>query len=539
MRYFKYFLMLMLGSLGVSCQKFLTKDPDLRQQISTVDNIKDLLGSAYPEANYIVFTEFSTDNMMEKQGVNLVTEKEYLFPFKFQDYPSAGKLDIDLPPFYWNSAYAAIAAANKALRAIAAAPQEEQKKLLPYMGEALICRAYAHFMLACFFAETYNPATAAQTEGIPYIDGVEDVAIKKYHRVNLAEVYKRIEEDLLDGLPLLSDGAYTVPKYHFGVKSAYAFATRFYLHKRDWDKVIQCADAIYPSDAAFTADIRPWAGRYKSYKLDALWINYTKATESANLLLASTYSTYGRYYFTQGIGWVRTFNGPPYITRENTGILDQLFAPGVFTAFSSFGYDVHNFIPKYKEYFKRVSVNANTGYTYVMVPLFVVEEVLFNKAEAQIMQGDTTDAIATLNVWAKMRIQKGSGSEGSLISENADVLTGAKINKLYGSDARVREGIFYNSGDPNAFIYRDLRLLPDTLKRMPDSKLRPYLMALLDLKRIEFVFDGIRWFDLMRYRLPVLHSFKGTVYPLGPNSKQRVFNIPTTVGLAGVGPTPR
>lgn len=539
MRYFKYFFVLVLGSLSISCQKFLTKDPDLRQQVSTVDNIKDLLGSAYPTGAYMAFTEFSTDNMMQKQGVNLVTRDEYLFPFRFQDYVSVGRSsEQDMPTYYWNEAYKAIAAANKALQAIQSASLEDQKKLLPYTGEALICRAYAHFMLACFFAETYDPATAEQTEGIPYVEDVEDVAIKKYQRVNLAEVYRRIERDLLEGLPLLSDGAYVVPKYHFGVKSAYAFATRFYLHKRDWEKVIQCAEVVYPSEAAFAADIRPWGSvRYKSYTFDALNINYSKATESANLLLAATFSVYGRFADGQGIGFVNTFDGTPY---AEGGILSKLFAEGVFTTFRNFFHSmIHNIIPKYREYFKRVAVNANTGTPYVMVPLFVVEEVLFNKAEAQILKGDTTNAIATLNIWAKMRIQKGFGSSGKLISSNGDLLTGAKINEVYGNKAAKRVDLFKSAGDPNADIYKTLTLLPDSSGKKGNDNLLPYLMALLDLKRIEFFFEGIRWFDLMRYRLPILHIFNGEVYPLGPNSKQRVFNVPTTVGLAGIEPTPR
>lgn len=537
MCYFKYFLILMLGCLGVSCQKFLTKDPDLRQQISTVDNIKDLLGTAYPDASYLAFTEFSTDNVKEKSGVSLTTDNAYLFPFTFQDFPSAGRLksDVDLPPSYWNSAYSAIAVANKALQAISAAPQEEQKKLLPYKGEALLCRAYAHFMLACFFAETYNPATAEQTEGIPYVEEVENVAIKKYQRVNLAEVYRRIQRDLLEGLPLLSDGAYAIPKYHFTLKSAYAFAARFFLHKRDWDKVIQCADAIYPSDASFTADLRNWRGGAYADPPN-IRLNYTKATEPANLLLASVYSEYARSYISQEIGLVDALDTDPYAFA-----IEFLFGSNVSVFFRFFGQVGFVNIPKYNEYFRRVSVNANTGDTYVMMPLFTAEEVLFNKAEAQILMGDTLKAIETLNVWAVTRFGRGRGSEATLLQAN-EKITGAKINLLYGGKSSLWSQIIsnnLNNGELNAGIYNSLQVLPDVKGKKGGNNLKPYLIALLDLKRMEFLFDGIRWFDLMRYRLPVLHSFRGTVYPLGPNSKQRVFNVPSTVGVSGIKPTPR
>ena len=46
----------------------------------------------------------------------------------------------------------------------------------------------------------------------------------KYTRGTLAEVYSKIDADLIEGLPLITDEFYSVPKYHFNQKAAYAFA---------------------------------------------------------------------------------------------------------------------------------------------------------------------------------------------------------------------------------------------------------------------------------------------------------------------------
>jgi hypothetical protein len=49
--------------------------------------------------------------------------------------------------------------------------------------------------------------------------------------------------------------------------------------------------------------------------------------------------------------------------------------------------------PKVYENFAVNNISANTGRGYVMVPLFTVEEVLFNKAEANAKLGNTAASI--------------------------------------------------------------------------------------------------------------------------------------------------
>ena len=65
----------------------------------------------------------------------------------------------------------------------------------------------------------------------------ERVVYSNADRGTLTELYANIENDLLEGLKHVSDN-YDQPKYHFNKQAAYAFATRFYLSKRDYDKVI-------------------------------------------------------------------------------------------------------------------------------------------------------------------------------------------------------------------------------------------------------------------------------------------------------------
>lgn len=102
----------------------------------------------------------------------------------------------------------------------------------------MVARAYAHFMLVNLWAEHYDPATAQTTLGVPYVTAPEKEALAIYERNTVAEVYKRIEDDLLLGLPLIKDNAYDAPKYHFNRAASNAFAARYYTWRGDnWDKV--------------------------------------------------------------------------------------------------------------------------------------------------------------------------------------------------------------------------------------------------------------------------------------------------------------
>ena len=70
------------------------------------------------------------------------------------------------------------------------------------------------------------------------------------------EVYAQIEKDLKLGISLVSDIYYKHPKFHFNKKAAYAFASRFYLMKGEWEEVIAYADYVLGGDPK--TQLRPW-----------------------------------------------------------------------------------------------------------------------------------------------------------------------------------------------------------------------------------------------------------------------------------------
>ena len=475
-----------IALLSASCNKYLEKEPDNRATLETPEKIAQLLGTAYPQANYVPFTETYSDNVGDigfgdagSPDLNTSNADAYFF----RDTRSIGE---DTPEFYWFACYKAIAACNQALETISKA--QNQNDYAALRGEALVARAYAHFMLVNLYSKFYDPATAASDPGIPYVTEPEKNFIKQYTRGTVATVYAMIEKDLLEGLPYIDDKTYKIPKYHFNKAAANAFAARFFLYKKDYAKVIQYAREAVPNNN-FLPNLRPWNTVYTSIGLNDIGPRYAKATENANLLLAETKS----YWFRTNIAARYALTPPKRDTLLRTAPVS-----GGQWAFPTGSYvDNHFVVPKIDEYFVLVSVNAEIGDGYVMVPLFTVEEVLFNLAEAYTYNNQLNEAIALLNTYLSTRI------EGYSTSHN---ISAAKINA------------YYNTTNTQAGL----------------------LSTIIAYKRSEFVHEGMRWFDIQRYKLTVTHTTTGgEQHVLTPEDPRRLFQLPATVKQSGIEQNPR
>lgn len=468
------------------CKKFLEKNPDNRASLNTPEQVSQLLGTAYPQANYMAFCESISDNVTDKGSGG--QDRTNIDPYFFQDESYNQQ---DSPEFYWDGCYTAIAAANQALETIRNAADSTQ--FTSQKGEALLCRAYAHFMLVTFFAKPYNPAAGSSSNtdlGIPYVTTPEKVVFKAYDRKTVAYDYQMIEQDLLQGLPLIDDTRYTVPRYHFNKAAANAFAARFYLFKKDYAKVVTYANAVFAAGNV-ASQLRPWNTTYRTMTPADMFAIYEKATEPANLLLVETVSNWARNYYTVRYGM-------------DASIRDEIFNDPVTGGEWAFNYQIYTagtnnyVIPKINEYFVRSSLNANFGTPYVMVPLFTTEEVLFNRAEAYLYLNNSAASIADLNSYASTRIVNYDPGKNTITA-------GALAAK-------------YQTGN----------VLDDALN------------CVIDFKRAEYVQEGMRWFDLLRYNIAVTHTTTdGRTMTLESGSNQRVFQLPESVKLSGMPLNPR
>lgn len=477
--------------LLVSCDKYLSTDPEFRATIDNPESMSELLVNAYPNSNYMPFMEAMSDNVTEipELGLSLSNTEAYMW----EPVSSTGS---DSQLRYWERCYRAISVANLALETIA--NHNNPQDYTAQKGEALLARAYAHHMLVSLFSKMYNPATANSDPGIPYVTEPENVVIKQYERETVAYVYEMIENDILQGLPLIDDKSYIKPAFHFNFRAAHAFACRFYLFKKDWEKAIYHAEVAFPNKG-YDDYLRPWATTWSGMSGAAMREDYFKATNKANLLLVEAIS-----------GWTSNYMGNRYVTAES--LLMPLISASRgnligtdMVYLTSGGSNGAARIYKMARFFKAASPNSNLGNYYMTLPLLTTEEVLFNQAEAHAMLGDTTNVLINLNKFIAQRIQNYTPARR---------LTRDKIMARY---------------YPNA-------MEPYEHEPVVDA----FVQAVLELKRPEFMHEGLRWFDNLRHDMTIVHvRDRGqTVDVLEPGDPRRVVQLPPLSEQNGLEPNP-
>ncbi len=505
-------LFIIIGLLSFcGCDDFLNEEPDDRAKVESPSDIKELLVNAYPRAAYLVICEMMSDNVADRGfSNNCATEITDDEMYRWKDGTDS---DADSPFAVWTGWYEGIAAANYALRVIDSKPDQENYKAM--RGEALLCRALGHFLSVNLWAEHYDPATASVALGIPYVTEPETVAVKEYKRNTMEEVYNMIEADLRRGLALIDDKSYTMPKFHFTKRAAHAFAARFYTYKgTDWDKVIYHSLQAVPE--SFATEMRDY-----SALADMTVMEYMKEYTNpalANILLAVCMETY----------WNDLYQTCP--PKNSRYVLSPAMAYSLFQPNSSnnlqrglwvyrkegTGTSVSSMV-KFYAYFKTISETSNWGNTYLNLPMFTVEDVALNRAEAYTMQGDTTRALQTINQFLSMRTVDYNPAKHSL-----------NMKKII---------TFFQ--EPS---WDDQRPEPHYKAELDADKNKLYLMmAIAYLRRKEFMQEGMRWFDIKRFHLPVVHSlhWEGTEIVLDRYDKRRALQIPQEAQKVGVVPNER
>jgi hypothetical protein len=480
---FPYIFLIIPAAYLVSCNKQLDKLPDNRAVITNVDQVTQLLTSAYPHAIYAPFTEPMSDNSEDKGGGPVTTDPEsYQINLQAYQYQDITTLRFDSPTAYWDSCYRAIATANLAL---GYCNGPDSASYAAQKGEALLCRAYAHFMLVCLFAKPYDPKSAGTDPGIPYITTVQTSVFQKYTRGTVATDYANIESDLVRGLSLIQDRAYGIaPKFHFTQQAAHAFASRFYMFKGDYNQVIAHSSAVFGSADPATL-IRDQTTLYNTLQYAQLGLAYTSSASNGNILLqeaqSNYFDSYASYRYGYGLGLFNSVINADNVTGGSYSVITYGATPQAF-----------NF-PKWNPYYIGA---ASNNVRYGLFPLFSMEEVLMNRAEAYAWTGNLDASVTDLNTW---------------ISKNAtgyQPLTVGYAQAWYGA--------------------------PDYIS---------LILAATDFKRVTYMQEGLRWFDDIRLGFTI-YRYNGSdlstpIDSIPPTDNRRVLQIPADAIAAGLEPNPR
>jgi len=508
-----------------SCNDFLNENPDNRTQIDTPEKVRQVLVSAYPENSYFVMAEYMSDNVDEYQNPRTdVSLDEY---YRWKD---ATQTTNDSPDRLWRTYYASIANANEALKAIDKLGGPKTELLALCKGEALLCRAYAHFMLANIFCMNYGMPNSNTDMGIYYMYDTDTRIGQVNPRGTVAEVYQKIAKDLEEGLPLVGDAHLKVPKFHFNKKAAYAFATRFYLFHEEWEKAVKYANECLGSSPQTL--LRDWRS-YQSMtrNIEAYTLKYVNTENKCNLLMQKAYTEAGLLFNNYSRG--KKYAHGPYLDNNETMLAKNIWGeanywdngPFFYRVGATETYDITWRIPYLFQYTDPV---AGTGYQSSIMPILTTDETLLNRAEAYIMLKKYDLAAADLTTWMQ-----------NIINTNV-VLTPTSIEAFY---------------KPIDYSYSDDKKLQSTIKKHLHPKFaidtegslqECMLQCVLGFKRIEQLQTGARWFDIKRYNITVMRRLineNGTPQELtdslAPDDPRRAIQLPQDVRDAGVPMNPR
>lgn len=526
--------MLSLAFALTSCNEWLDVMPDNRAEIDTEEKVEKLLVSAYPENAYIVMTELSSDNVDDFGEDSPYQERIYA---QLYQWAEVTETDNEDPKSVWSALYGAITNANQAIVSIEEMGADTPR-LKASLGEALICRAYNHFMLASVFCKAYNPATATTDLGIPYMDGPETELNPRYERGTMADVYAKIQADIERGLPLVSDAFYSVPKYHFNEKAAYTFASRFYLNAGNWDECIKCASKVLGSSPKeLLRDYATLASLPKDLKVVGPQYNSTAAKN--NFLIQTGYSAlgllFGPYYYesriTGGNMLMQTelLNRAPwgqYAASTSSYNYNKMYklTPYIYAAT---GFD-KTILPRLNYLFEYTDPVAGIGYYRTIYAAFTAEEALLNRAEAYIMKEQYDLALADINLWTVNTLNP---SYCTNVTLTEDVIKAWVDSMEYYADDKPT---------PKKALNPVLCTLPE------DGRMEAYLHALLYVRRVEFYMMGMRWLDVKRYGIEITRRRLGTTLDvldtydrLTKDDPRRALQLPKDVITAGLTPNPR
>ena len=523
---------MMLASVAIlaSCADQLDTLPDNRTTLDTPKKIAGLLVTAYPDRTPTLFNEWMSDNTDYMGAQNSQGNRGGDQYFFWQEQTEGGN---DSPEQVWMLYYGGIYKANEALAAIENQGGPKNDILRNSKGEALVLRAYNHFVLANEFCRPYNGKTSTKDAGLYYATGIADfsAAAEQSVRGTVADVYAKIAEDIEAGIPLIND-TYEVPKYHFNKQAAYAFATRFYLYYEKWEKAKEYADKLLGSNPA--ASLRDYASLQamplsKSEQAVKIAEAYCSASADCNLLIQTSVSNAGmalapwltskRYTLTNYLSETELFQSNN-IWGTSSNLIWKPFT--VNQAESNFA-----LLMKLPREMEIVNTTTGSGYLRTLNVDFTMDEALLNRAEAEIMLGQNDAACADMTIWMK-----------NFFNTNV-TLTPTSVQTYF-------KTVPYAYADADKMVPSFKKhISPRFTIDVEGSVQESLLQCMLNFRRIETVHQGLRWMDIRRYNIEIPRRLIGVngrpsknLDWLEKDDPRQVVQIPQSIREAGVAGNP-
>ena len=509
-----------------SCsESFLDQEPDERSIIDTEEKVRQLLVGAYPTANYGWLCEISSDNVMDNNAshppISSTAEQvmarfnlssfdrcdDELFRFE-QGVSATGQ---DTPKYIWEAFYESIFACNYALEAIEEIKEknggEMSASMKGYQAEALLIRAYDHFVLLNTFAQAYKGDAASLNDiGIPYIKNTSTDFKQEYSRGNVTDCYQQIIADLEAALPNVTDAHLkNAPKYHFNVNAAHAFAARVYLFHHDWQKAEEQASLVLGNDySTISTKLLDFTGMDNCTYGSDYGVIYQDPNSPNNLMLLNTGSWMSRhalgYRYAQNSLCCREIY---YHKTPFTGLYAYPFIyVGGWTFWTGKDYGYKS--AKINEEFEYSDKLAGIGYGHIIRREFTNNMLLLERAEARIMQGNYLGAFNDMAAWLKS-YQTFSEANMKTFRDGYGMrdITVADIQSYFkpANEESTNYNCFFNWNNTPGKINAagmGYNITDDAM---------PYMNCLNEFRRIEGCWDGWRLWDLKRWGIEWSHTY--------------------------------
>lgn len=383
--------------------------------------------------HYYQLSDFASDDVVCGQ----VTTDPLFLSFSLAHSPSQQNTS-----FFWYISYKIISDCNTVIEQgeKQANPSAATKQLI---GECYFLRAFCHFNLVRLFAKPYSVDPSAP--GVIIRTSTSDKSEKA--RSSVKDVYTQVIADAIKSASLM-----TAPRgVQYATKeAAWALLSRVYLYQEDNQNAITYANMVINSGkfSISTASAFP-----------SMFANAPASSETIFCIAFTTLDDYGKegsiasqYYSDGNSGWGEEYASQP---------LRQLYArhpEDVRTSYivalkdSTGALQTKNGIPIY--YVTKFSFQG--GSPSLSSPImFRVSEMYLNRAEAEAKLGQTSAALADVDM-----IRKNRGLQGSL----------------------------YNGAVPAGFTP---------------------LSVVLQERRLELAFEGHRTFDVFRNKLDMNKTYWG------------------------------
>lgn len=503
-----------------ACDSFLDTTPDNRAELDSYEKVRQILVDAYSTKFGSVAMEWASDNVYDNGPEYANGFEDIERAYRWEPLITANRNDS--PNDIWNGCYGSAAAANHALAAMNELGNGTEFN--PLKGEALICRAFAHFTLSQMFCLAYNPQTADKDLGVPYAIKPETEVAPKYERGTMKELYEHINADIEEALPLIDDNVYIVPKYHFNKKAAYAFAARFNLYYGNYQKAIEYASVVFGSKPAGL--MRDWAAWLETPKtFDDMWNAYMNASLPTNFFITVPVQnlarylrsgSYARYAHSKLISSVETLRVPDLFWGDYGNLVKAKYGGSSNDQLLCFVS-----VPEKFEYTDKA---AGIGYVHTALMPFTGGKLILERAEAYALKGELDNAVADINLW----------------------LASATLNKVQVTKEQIVT--FFKSVNYTAYPLkkngdRTIKkvLHPQGFTVAEGSDQEMIVHCVLHLKRIEFIHEGERFMDIKRYGIEISHNLNGRddqYINLPVNDPRRAIQLPQEVIAAGLTPNP-